>query len=371
MGPVLIIVTAVAAAGAAIYFGFNQIRDAASGMSSATGSAMASIRRATVDAFGTVIGWATSAFNYVANIFREIGAVVGDSIRGAMDAITAGDFNLAGEIALTGLQAVYRRGLIEVKKIWFEAKAAMVDFALASYARIVSGFGTMAASIRRAWNDAMLVVRTLIFQTMDAVLSVFASGITKVFNGIAALADFAQKNLKITIIDPSAVRAAGIAVANLGKIGQVGSNALFEQNEQQIKAFEDRVATHAASINAMREALSEKFDAGAAASLATTEQEYRDLVERLAELKEQADGLAKARERQSKQQLPEPSDLAPLDKAAEKLKSAVSFGTVSFKNLMQNPQVVSAGERTAKAAERTAKASEKTTTLLERNLSFS
>lgn len=89
---------------------------------------------AAIVAVGVAIAWATgilsqlvASFDGAVKAALDFGATITDAWQGVTDAIAAGDFALAGEIALKGLEAAFRRGfttIIRESVIPFVAKVA-------------------------------------------------------------------------------------------------------------------------------------------------------------------------------------------------------------------------------------------------------
>lgn len=89
---------------------------------------------AAIVAVGAAIAWATgllsqlvASFNGAVGAAIDFGNTIIDAWQGVTDAIAAGDFALAGEIALKGLEAAFRRGLARIVQdavIPFVAKVA-------------------------------------------------------------------------------------------------------------------------------------------------------------------------------------------------------------------------------------------------------
>jgi len=100
--------------------------------------------------------------------FARIRDVVGESIGGIADALMAGEFALAGKIAITGLRLAIAEGMDAIGA----NMTGIFGAAVSKIASLIAG-----GDFLGAWNVAV--------QSMSAVWDAWAEGITKTFTGVA------------------------------------------------------------------------------------------------------------------------------------------------------------------------------------------
>lgn len=83
----------------------------------AIGGLVALVTHLTVG-FGALAQAAGAAFAYLGNLASRIGSDVRIAFEGIMDALKAGEFQLAGEIAMAGLRLVFARATKDIKVLW-------------------------------------------------------------------------------------------------------------------------------------------------------------------------------------------------------------------------------------------------------------
>jgi hypothetical protein len=161
-------------------------------MVSAVGSALAFILSplglitAALVGLGAYFAYTTdagaAATTYLAGAFATLAADVGTAIGGITDAIKAGDWVLAAEIAWTTLKIVWQRGVNELAKVWNAFGPSMLKFFSDTWTGVLAlsemvwdalrqGWIAFTTFFTKAWAEAVNAVKQLTLEITPTVIS--------------------------------------------------------------------------------------------------------------------------------------------------------------------------------------------------------
>lgn len=117
---------------------------------------------------GVVVAWARftesgrAAVSSFMRWFGEFAATVKDTFGGIVDALSAGDLALAGQIALAGLSVIWKQAIQGINKLWEDAKwwflsvwqeatSGLAKLFVTAWAGIQSGWVNLVAGMQAIW----------------------------------------------------------------------------------------------------------------------------------------------------------------------------------------------------------------------------
>jgi hypothetical protein len=106
-------------------------------------------------AFGWVGEQMGAFLNYSLGLFDDLSATFGETWKGIVDAISAGDLQLAAEVAMAGLNLAWQQGTQGVNKLWEDAKWYFLTTWQEATAGIGKYFTSAWATLKTGWVEAM------------------------------------------------------------------------------------------------------------------------------------------------------------------------------------------------------------------------
>lgn len=184
--------------------------------------------------------------------FSGIISDVQDTVGGVVDALSAGDFELAAQVAMAGLNVVWRTGLASLTEVWSRFKDSVLRLWIDMRAKIQSGWAQMFAELSRAFPGLMEIA---------AKAGMFLKGI---FQTIA------RKTLELT----------GVITAEESK---QAAEQLVKDNQAELRASIDEISrahddpsafveSELAKIEADRKAAQEARERGASEDISAAEE---------------------------------------------------------------------------------------------------
>ncbi len=321
-----------------------------------------------------------AATSYLSGAFKTLADDVGTAVGGITDAIKAGDWVLAAEIAWTTLKIVWQRGVNELAKVWNAFGPATLKFFSDTWTGVLALTELVWDSLRRGWVSALEFVSqawaTVIYGIKRAWIEAreFISGTgATAIAGMSAFTGGSKAEADLKVGEAAHQQRVADEKAAISKeaddaIKAAGEKANAER-ETEAKRHQDRMAQIAGEGQARGQAalhgtaLDEKaLDDKLKALTEQQRQQAKQAVQEAAAAKKpEAVGIPK---------LPNADDLAAgLDDLGKR--SSVAIGTFSAAAASRISRGDPMSARIAKATEMTSKAVQKVADLVSKVASFS
>lgn len=173
--------------------------------------------------------------------FNELWGVFSTTYGGILDALMAGDLELAGEIAMTGLEAAWVAGVNRLHDAWDDFKEFFVSAWESASLLVQLAFNDVTAYFTKAWLKAFKLVNDRFhetFRTMAMVAAKFADAA-----GDAAFANTLRQFAALTKGQMNLV---------LGGAGKIVENKRQAEEDRLHKAFADAAEARAGETAAER-----------------------------------------------------------------------------------------------------------------------
>ncbi len=210
---------------------------------------------------------ASDAIMSIGGVFGELRDTFATTWGGIVDAISAGDLELAGRIAWAGLMVVWEESTQGINQLWEETKVFFLNTWDEATTGIAKGFVTAMATIQTIWTETAASLKAVWQQVTD-----FMSFSMLHVEGVSAGVGL-ELLTQLGFIDE---KTAGIArgVADAGREKRIGD--LASGNQSALAAIEAKKAKDLAAIEANRVGAGGALDDGSAARRAAREKAMND-----------------------------------------------------------------------------------------------
>ncbi len=314
----------------------------AAGVTGIFASAAAGAAIGTAGAFYFTGAW-RDVISEVTRLFGQFKATFDSTWSGIRDALAAGDLEMAGRIALAGLNVAWVQGLNELSEYWNNFRDAVVNLTVDMGSALATGIVTAFETILTAFSDfrgafevGWNVIGGMVEKTINRI-----AGVATVLGAVAAGDTGAaiQAAQNVAISDSRIDRRTGAANAT----AMAGGNNRAAAISATAEAFKG-------GINARADAVKDSFNQASAAALGRGTKAMIDAQIDLAKL--QSDARIAAEKNGSPLDKLKAGAVNPLGELPTKIAAVGTFNAQGISGMLSGAS--SEQQRTAKATEKTA-----------------
>ncbi len=193
---------------------------------------------AVASSFGSLLG---PAFSYIGQQFSQLTAWAGETFGGIADAIAAGDWGLAFEIAWASIKVAWAKGIAWITQTWSEVTTG-----------IAMMFDSAVTAIRQIWGNVITWIATKLVQMYDGAMQI-----------LGAIAEWDPTGLAQRLHDAMAIDTQGV-LRTLQQDNQQNNRGLEQglqqRNDARGQALLDQQKAAEAELEQLRQQRRDKLD---------------------------------------------------------------------------------------------------------------